>query len=77
MQLLISPSLKHVTVSPGKGFRDFVKVKVGSRRLSYKMLFYSLLLFTFLLRFVFVMTAVDTIEGETKCSTLGKFFQNS
>ncbi|BBH01911.1 galacturonosyltransferase 12 [Prunus dulcis] len=39
----------------GKGVREFIKVKVGSRRLS----------------FVFVMTAVDTIDGERKCSTIG------
>ncbi|PQQ16201.1 putative galacturonosyltransferase 12 [Prunus yedoensis var. nudiflora] len=71
MQLHISPSLRHVTVFPGKGVREFIKVKVGSRRLSYRMLFYSILFFTFLLRFVFVMTAVDTIDGERKCSTIG------
>ncbi|TQD69480.1 hypothetical protein C1H46_044987 [Malus baccata] len=72
MQLHISPSLRHVTVLPGKGVREFIKVKVGSRRLSYRMLFYSILFFTFLLRFAFVMTAVDTIDGESKCSSLDK-----
>ncbi|XP_052206394.1 probable galacturonosyltransferase 12 isoform X2 [Diospyros lotus] len=71
MQLHISPSLRHVTVLPAKGVREFIKVKVGSRRFSYRMVFYSLLFFTFLLRFVFVLTAVDTIDGQTKCSTLG------
>ncbi|XP_015898118.3 probable galacturonosyltransferase 12 [Ziziphus jujuba] len=71
MQLHISPSLRHVTVFPGKGVREFIKVKVGSRRVSYRMLFYSLLFFTFLLRFVFVMTAVDSIDGESKCSSIG------
>ncbi|KAA8523737.1 hypothetical protein F0562_010160 [Nyssa sinensis] len=71
MQLHISPSLRHVTVFPAKGVKEFIKVKVGSRRLSYRMVFYSLLFFTFLLRFVFVLTAVDTIDGETKCSTIG------
>ncbi|KAK4420726.1 putative galacturonosyltransferase 12 [Sesamum alatum] len=71
MQLHISPSLRHVTVLPSKGFREFIKVKIGSRRLSYRMVFYSLLVLTFLLRFVFVLTAVDTIEGETRCSTIG------
>ncbi|GJT01467.1 probable galacturonosyltransferase 12 [Tanacetum coccineum] len=75
MQLHISPSLRHVTVLPGKGVREFIKVKVGSRRLSYRMVFYSLLFFTFLLRFVFVLTAVETIDGQTKCSTIGT--QNS
>lgn len=77
MQLLISPSLRHVTVLPAKGFKEFVKVKVGSRRISYLMVFYSLLLFTFLLRFVFVLTAEDTIDGERKCSTLGTFLSPS
>ncbi|XP_027341076.1 probable galacturonosyltransferase 12 [Abrus precatorius] len=71
MQLHISPSLRHVTVFPGKGFKEFIKVKVASRRVSYRMLFYSLLFFTFLLRFVFVLTAVDGIDGENKCSTIG------
>lgn len=74
MQLHISPSLRHVTVLPGKGVREFIKVKVGSRRLSYRMLFYSLLFLTFLLRFVFVLSAVDTIDGESKCSTIGMSF---
>lgn len=71
MELHISPSLRHVTMLPSKGFREFIKVKIGSRRLSYRMVFYSLLFFTFLLRFVFVLTAVDAIEGEIKCSTIG------
>ncbi|KAL8144376.1 hypothetical protein V2J09_017408 [Rumex salicifolius] len=71
MQLHISPSLRHVTVLPAKGVREFIKVKVATRKLSYRMVFYSLLLFTFLLRFVFVMTAVETIDGQSRCSSLG------
>ncbi|XP_042519662.1 probable galacturonosyltransferase 12 isoform X2 [Macadamia integrifolia] len=71
MQLYISPSLRHVTVFPGKGVRDFIKVKVGSRRVSYRMVFYSLLFITFLLRFAFVLTAMDTIEDDNNCSTIG------
>ncbi|KAL3508539.1 hypothetical protein ACH5RR_027940 [Cinchona calisaya] len=71
MQLHISPSLRHVTVLPAKGFKEFMKVKVGSRRFSYRMFFYSLLFFTFLLRFIFVLAALDNIDGDTKCSTIG------
>ncbi|KAL0443432.1 UNVERIFIED_CONTAM: putative galacturonosyltransferase 12 [Sesamum latifolium] len=71
MQLHISPSLRHVTVLPGKGVREFMKVKIGSRRLSYRMVFYSVLLAAFLLRFVFVLAAVDNIDGQTGCSTIG------
>jgi alpha-1,4-galacturonosyltransferase len=74
MQLHISPSLRHVTVLPGKGLKEFIKVKAVSKRLSYRMMFYSLLFFTFLLRFVFVLTAVDGIDGENKCSTIGTLF---
>lgn len=71
MQLHISPSLRHVTVLPGKGVRDFIKVKVSSRRVSYRTVFYSVLFLTFMLRFVFVLTAMDTIDGENKCSSIG------
>ncbi|KAM7492665.1 hypothetical protein LguiA_035586 [Lonicera macranthoides] len=71
MQLHISPSMRHVTVMPGKGVKEFLKVKVASRRFSYRMVFYSLLILTFLLRFIFVLTAVDTIDGESKCSSIG------
>ncbi|KAL5730980.1 putative galacturonosyltransferase 12 [Ranunculus cassubicifolius] len=71
MQLHISPSLRHVTVLPGKGVKEFFKVKIGSRRFSYKMMFYSLLALTFLLRLVFVLTAMHTIDRESKCSTVG------
>ncbi|XP_059664807.1 probable galacturonosyltransferase 12 [Cornus florida] len=73
MQVHISPSLRHVTVFPSKGVKEFIKVKVGSRRVSCRMVLYSLLFFTFLLRFVFVLTAMDhTIDEHSRtCSTLG------
>ncbi|XP_073307882.1 probable galacturonosyltransferase 12 [Primulina huaijiensis] len=71
MQLYMSPSLRHVTFLPAKNVRELIKAKIGSRLLSYRMLFYALLLFTFLLRFMFVLTAVDTIDGEAKCLTIG------
>ncbi|CAI0380158.1 unnamed protein product [Linum tenue] len=71
MQLHISPSLRHVTVLPGKGVRDLIQVKVGGKKVSYRMLLYSLLFFTFLVRFVFVLSTVDSIDGEARCSSLG------
>ncbi|CAL0322956.1 unnamed protein product [Lupinus luteus] len=71
MQQHISPSLCYVTLLQAKGLKEFIKVKVGSRRISYKMLFFSLLFSTFLLKFVFVLTSVDDIDGENKCSTVG------
>ncbi|KAK9689076.1 hypothetical protein RND81_09G033900 [Saponaria officinalis] len=73
MQLHISPSLRHVTVFGGKGVREFIKVKGGSRRFSWRMVLCSLLFLTFLLRFVFVLNAVDTIDGLKKCSSFGCF----
>ncbi|KAK4752476.1 hypothetical protein SAY87_021274 [Trapa incisa] len=70
MQLHISPSLRHVTMLPAKGVREFINVKIGTRRVSYRMMFYMLLLFTLLLRFLFVMTAVDSIDPrENNCSS--------
>ncbi|XP_047334432.1 probable galacturonosyltransferase 12 [Impatiens glandulifera] len=71
MQLHISPSLRHVTLLPTKGVKDFIKVKVASRKVSYPMIFYSLIFFTFLIRFLFVLTSIDNIDGQTRCSTLG------
>ncbi|CAI0437090.1 unnamed protein product [Linum tenue] len=71
MQLHISPSLRHVTVLQGKGVRELIQVKVGGKKVSYRMILYSLLFFTFLLRFVFVLSTVDSIDGETRCSSLG------
>ncbi|XP_031499423.1 probable galacturonosyltransferase 12 [Nymphaea colorata] len=71
MQLHISPSLKSVTVSTGKGFRELIKVKAGPRRVSYRTLFYSLLFLTFMVRFVFVITAMDKLDGGGRCSSLG------
>lgn len=71
MQLHISPSLRHVTVLPSKGVKEFIKVKVVSRRLSYHVLVYSLLAFM-LFRFTFLLTAVNTIHEESKCSGIGK-----
>ncbi|XP_074569106.1 putative galacturonosyltransferase 12 [Curcuma longa] len=71
MQFHISSSMRQVTVLPGKGGRELIKWKVASRRLSYKMVFYSLLFMTFMFRFIFVLTAMDSIEGDTKCSSLG------
>nr|GMD56172.1 probable galacturonosyltransferase 12 [Ipomoea batatas] len=70
MQLHISPSLRHVTVLPSKGVKEFIKVKVVSRRLSYRVLVYSLLAFM-LFRFTFLLTAVNTIHEESKCSGIG------
>ncbi|KAK4804418.1 hypothetical protein SAY86_004235 [Trapa natans] len=70
MQLHISPSLRHVTMLLAKGVREFINVKIGTRRVSYRMMFYMLLLFTLLLRFLFVMTAVDSIDPrENNCSS--------
>ncbi|EPS70108.1 hypothetical protein M569_04651 [Genlisea aurea] len=70
MKLHMSPSLrKHIGVLPTKGLKEFVKVKAGgSRRWSYGAAFYSFLFFVLVLRFMFLLTAVD---GETKCSVIG------
>lgn len=70
MQLHISPSLRHITISTGSGFRDLMKVKGKPRHISCKTIVYSVLILVFLLRFLFNLTAVASIESEKSCSTL-------
>lgn len=70
MQLHISPSLRHISISSSNGFRDFMKVKGATRRFSYRSILYSILILAFLLRFVFILTALASLEGENNCSSL-------
>eukprot|EP01018_Ginkgo_biloba_P035282 Gb_33416 [translate_table: standard] len=70
MQVQISPSMTRITISTTNGFLDFVKVKVAARHLSYRTLFYSVLILAFLLPFVFILTAVITLEDEENCTSL-------
>ncbi|KAG0449158.1 hypothetical protein HPP92_027459 [Vanilla planifolia] len=70
MQLRISPSMRSITISSSNGVLDSMKVKVGARPLSYRTLFYTILALAFLLPFVFILTAVVTLEGVDNCSSL-------
>lgn len=73
MQVHISPSMNRITISTSNGFLDFTKVKVAARHLSYRTLFYSVLLLAFLLPFVFITAALVTLENVSKCSTMDCF----
>ncbi|KAK2380983.1 putative galacturonosyltransferase [Trifolium repens] len=46
-------------------------MRIASRRILYRMLFYSLFFFLFLLGFMFVLTKVGSIDDENKCSNTG------
>nr|DAD34987.1 TPA_asm: hypothetical protein HUJ06_005627 [Nelumbo nucifera] len=70
MQLHFSPSMKSITISSSNGFLDFMNIKVAARHISYRTLFHSILILAFLLPFVFILTAVVTLEGVNKCSSL-------
>ncbi|MCO5596741.1 hypothetical protein L7F22_050810 [Adiantum nelumboides] len=70
MQVHISPSMNRITISTSNGFLDFTKVKVAARHLSYRTLFYTVLLLAFLLPFAFITTALMTLENVSKCSTI-------
>ncbi|XP_077223393.1 putative galacturonosyltransferase 13 [Tasmannia lanceolata] len=70
MQLHFSPSMRSITISSNNGFLDFMKIKVGARHISYRTLFHTILILAFLLPFVFILTAVVTLEGVNKCSSL-------
>ncbi|XP_074590304.1 putative galacturonosyltransferase 13 [Curcuma longa] len=70
MQIRLSPSMRSITISSSNGFMDLMKVKVAARHFSYRTLFHTILILAFLLPFVFILTAVVTLEGVNKCSSL-------
>uniref|UniRef100_A0A2P2LTJ8 Hexosyltransferase n=1 Tax=Rhizophora mucronata TaxID=61149 RepID=A0A2P2LTJ8_RHIMU len=71
MQLHISPSMRSITISSSNsnGFIDLMKIKVAARHISYRTLFHTILILAFLLPFVFILTALVTLEGVNKCSS--------
>jgi hypothetical protein len=74
MQLHFSPSMRSITISSSNGFIDLMKIKVAARHFSYRTLFHTILILAFLLPFVFILTAVVTLEGVNKCSSFGTLF---
>ncbi|KAK4743995.1 hypothetical protein SAY87_010307 [Trapa incisa] len=85
MHLHFSPSMRSITISSscngsnnnGNGFVDLMKIKVAARHMSYRTFFHTILILAFLLPFVFILTAVVTLEGVNKCSSfdcLGRRF---
>ncbi|GAB2287928.1 Probable galacturonosyltransferase 14 [Dionaea muscipula] len=73
MQLHLSPSMRSITISSStnnNGFVDLMKIKVAARHISYRTLFYTILVLAFLLPFVFILTAVVTLEGVNNCPSL-------
>ncbi|CAD5331768.1 unnamed protein product [Arabidopsis thaliana] len=70
MQLHISPSMRSITISSSNEFIDLMKIKVAARHISYRTLFHTILILAFLLPFVFILTAVVTLEGVNKCSSI-------
>ncbi|XP_059670412.1 probable galacturonosyltransferase 13 isoform X2 [Cornus florida] len=73
MQLHFSPSMGSITISSNNGFVDLMKIKVAARHISYRTLFHTILILAFLLPFVFIFTAVVTLEGVNKCSSFDCF----
>ncbi|KAA3464396.1 putative galacturonosyltransferase 13 isoform X1 [Gossypium australe] len=69
MQLHVSPSMRSLTISSNNGFIDLMKIKVAARHISYRTLFHTILILAFLLPFVFILTAIVTLEGVNKCSS--------
>ncbi|XP_027350215.1 probable galacturonosyltransferase 14 isoform X2 [Abrus precatorius] len=71
MQLHFSPSMRSITISSSSsnGFTDLMKIKVAARHISYRTLFHTILILAFLLPFVFILTALVTLEGVNKCSS--------
>ncbi|KAF5754962.1 putative polygalacturonate 4-alpha-galacturonosyltransferase [Helianthus annuus] len=69
MQLHLSPSMRSITISSSNGFFDFMKVKIAARHISSRTLFHAVLILACLLPFVFIVTALVTLEGVNKCSS--------
>ncbi|KAI4320397.1 hypothetical protein MLD38_033883 [Melastoma candidum] len=69
MQLHLSPSMRSITISSSSGSGNngkvagLMKIKVAARHFSYGTLFQIILLLAILLPFVFILTAVGTLEG--------------
>ncbi|XP_073293993.1 probable galacturonosyltransferase 14 [Primulina huaijiensis] len=77
MQLHFSPSMRSITISSSSsggnvngGVGDLMKIKVAARHIPYRTLFHTILILAFLLPFVFILTAVVTLEGVNKCSSI-------
>ncbi|GFY82946.1 galacturonosyltransferase 14 [Actinidia rufa] len=70
MQLHLSPSMRSITISSSSS-NDLMKIKVAPRHISYRTLFHTILILAFLLPFVFILTALVTLEGVNKCSSFG------
>ncbi|KAL0903622.1 hypothetical protein M5K25_028015 [Dendrobium thyrsiflorum] len=69
MQIRLSPSMRSITISTSNnGFFDLMKVKVSARHISYR-IFHIVLILALLLPFVFILTAVITLEGVNNCSS--------
>ncbi|KAL0343826.1 UNVERIFIED_CONTAM: putative galacturonosyltransferase 14 [Sesamum angustifolium] len=68
MQLHFSPSMRSITISSsssggnGNGSGDLMKIKLAARHISYRTLFHTILILAFLLPFVFILTALVTLE---------------
>ncbi|XP_077211447.1 putative galacturonosyltransferase 14 [Tasmannia lanceolata] len=74
MQLRLSPSMRSITISTKNGFLDLMKIKIGARHISFWTIFQTILILAVLLPFVFILTAVDSLEkGVDNCSTFNCF----
>ncbi|KAJ6830771.1 putative galacturonosyltransferase 13 [Iris pallida] len=76
MQIRISPSMRSITITRSSsngsgGLLDSMKVRIAAARgLSYRTLFHTVLFLAFLLPFIFILTALVTLEGVDNCSSL-------
>ncbi|XP_039011245.1 probable galacturonosyltransferase 14 [Hibiscus syriacus] len=71
MQLQVSLSMRVITISNNNVFIDLMKITVAATHISYRTLFHTILILDFFLPFIFILTALFTLEGVDKCSSFG------
>ncbi|XP_024364478.1 probable galacturonosyltransferase 13 isoform X2 [Physcomitrium patens] len=73
MQVHISPSMRQIIISTSPGFLDPLKMKGAARYLSYRCIFWTFLFLAFSLPFLFITSALITLDGVHNCTSLDCF----
>ncbi|KAI7736946.1 hypothetical protein M8C21_019209 [Ambrosia artemisiifolia] len=68
VQISHSDSMRSITICTNNN--DLMKIKIAARHISYRTIFHTILILAFFLPFVFILTALVTLEGVNNCSSI-------